>query len=264
MYNKPRKTGAGSKPKNQLPLPTNWAEDALSEFIQDSFKNTLATFVHKKKAFNLLLQVDAVFRGIGGNLDNIENPIVPAFFYRSHSAFLASCRLSVSGQASETFPQLRSCMEYALYALHINEHPVLAEVWLNRHESEESLKKVKRSFRHVEVMKSLRARDVALHKKLSELYQQTIDFGGHPNERAVSGSLKRWMEGDTTVVRSQILHGNSVALDNALRATAQIGVGSLLVFQLIYKERFDILGLCDAIDTLKKDVLGMLPNERLC
>ena len=240
-----------SKSVKEIPLPPRWAEDSLSDFIHDSFKNTLATFIHKKQAFNLLREVDRVFKSIAGNLDNSENPLAPAMLYRSHSAYLASCRLSMSGQASETFPQLRSCLEYALYALHINDKPSLAEVWLRRHENEESLKKVKRSFLHVDVMKTLLARDADLHNSLSELYQRTIDFGGHPNERAVSSSSKMWQEGDTTVIRIQSLHGDSEALDHALRTTAQIGLGSLLVFQLIYKDRFDNLDLHDAIEALK-------------
>lgn len=240
-----------SQTQNELPLPPRWAEDPLSEFIQASFQNALASFVHKKHAFSLLLKVDGAFRRIAGNLDNSENPIVPALLHRSHSAFLASCRLSMSGQAAETFPQLRSCLEYALYALHINDDPSLAEVWLRRHENEESLKKAKRSFLHVAIMKTLLARDVALHSSLSELYQRTIDFGGHPNERAVSSSSKIRREGDTMVIQNQFLHGDSAALDHALRTNAQIGLGSLMVFQLIYKERFDLLGLRDTIESLK-------------
>jgi len=240
-----------SKSDKKIKLPLKWAEDSLSDFIQAAFKNTLATFVQKKQAFNLLLEVDGIFKGISGNLDYTEIPLVGAFFHRSHSAFLASCRLSMSGQAAETFPQLRSCLEYALYALHINENPTLAEVWLRRHENEESLKKIKRSFLHVDIMKTLLARDIALHSSLSKLYQRTIDFGGHPNERAVSSSSKMWQEGDTTVIRIQSLHGDSRALDHALGTTAQIGLGSLLVFQLIYKERFDHLGLRETIESLK-------------
>jgi hypothetical protein len=241
-----------SKSHKEVKLPPKWAEDSLSDFIQASFQNVLATFVNKKQAFNLLMEVDGMFKDICGNLDNTENPIVPAFLYRSRSAFLASCRLAMSGQATETFPQLRSCLEYSLYALHINDNPHLTEIWLRRHESKASLKEVKRNFRHVDVMKTLFARDAALHDSLSELYERTIDFGGHPNERAVSSSTTTRQEGEYTVVRNQYLHGgDSSALDHALLTSAQIGLGSLIVFQLIYKERFGILGLHDKIESLK-------------
>ena len=62
-----------SKRKNEIPLPLRWAEDPLSEFINDAFKNSLATFVHKKQAFNHLLKVDSAFKKIGDNLDNTGN-----------------------------------------------------------------------------------------------------------------------------------------------------------------------------------------------
>jgi len=243
-----------SQSKNILPLPPRWAEDPLSEFIQDSFKNIFASFVQKKRQFFLLLKVDAVYRGISGNLDDFEDPFAPTFHHRSHSAFLASCRLSMSGQAAETFPQLRSCLEYALYGLHIHENPPLAEVWMRRHQSKESRNKVRQSFSHVNVMKTLRDRDNALHKSLSDLYQRTIDFGGHPNERAVSSSSERRQEGNTIVVQNQFLHEDSVTLDHALRTTAQVGLGSLLVFQLIFNERFDILDLRETIEFLKREL----------
>ncbi len=247
-----------SKGHKKMKLPPKWAEDSLSKFIEASFQNVLATFVHKKQAFNLLLEVDGVFKEICGNLDNTnldntEDPIVAAFLYRSRSAFLASCRLAMSGQATETFPQLRSCLEYSLYALHINSDPPLSEIWLRRHESKASLKAVKRNFLHVNVMKTLSSRDIALHESISELYERTIDFGGHPNERAVSSSTTKWQEGEYIVVRNHYLHGGeSSALDHALLTSAQIGIASLFVFQLIYKERFGVLGLQDKIESLKR------------
>jgi hypothetical protein len=235
-----------------MPFPQRWADDPLSEFMQAAFKNSLATFVHKKHAFDLLLKIDGVFKRIGENLNNAGNPITPALLHRSYSAFLASCRLSMSGQAVETFPLLRSCLEYALYALHITENPAFAEVWLRRHENEESLRKVKRSFQHVRVMETLLNRDAVLHDDLFQLYEQTIDFGGHPNERGVSSSTAMRTEGDEVVIRSQYLHGNSPSLDHALKATAQIGLKSLMVFRLIIRERFDLLGLGDIIDSLNQ------------
>lgn len=238
------------KRETEIPLPPRWADDPLSEFIQAAFKNSLATFVHKKHAFDLLLKINDAFKKIGENLDNAGNPLAPALLHRSHSAFLASCRLAMSGQAVETFPLLRSCLEYALYALHINENPAFAEVWIRRHENAESLRKVKRSFQHKRVMETLLNCNAALHSDLSQLYERTIDFGGHPNERGVSSSTAMKTEGEAIVIRNQLLHGDSLALDHALITTAQIGLGSLMVFRLIFRERFDLLGISDTIDSL--------------
>jgi hypothetical protein len=145
-----------SQSENKIPLPPGWAEDHLSEFLQASFKHILASFVHKKRKFNLLLKVDEVYRGLGGNLDNFEDPFAPTFLHRSHSSFIASCRLSMSGQVAETFPQLRTCLEYALYALHMNKNPSLSKVWVRRHMNKESRKESRQSFSHGNVNKSLK------------------------------------------------------------------------------------------------------------
>jgi hypothetical protein len=44
------------------------------------------------------------------------------------------------------------------------------------------------------------------------LYQRTIDFGGHPNERSVTGSMKMIEEPDKRVMVAVMLHGDDAAL----------------------------------------------------
>lgn len=105
--------------KRNVPLPDGWGEDPLADVMHAAFVNSLATFVHKKKAFGFLSKVDGAYRTLEKSLHNFSGgPLFPALLYRSYCAFLASCRLSMRGQATETFPMLRSCLEYALYALH--------------------------------------------------------------------------------------------------------------------------------------------------
>lgn len=235
-------------------LPEGWGGDPLSDFMQAAFKNSLATFVQKKSVFGLLLKIEEEFQRCNGNLDHSGDPLLPSLLHRSHSAFLASCRLSMSGQATETFPLLRSCLEYALYALHIKMNPTLAEVWLARHESEISLQKVKSSFQLKRIMKTLLDCDAELHSEIHQLYEQTIDFGGHPNQRGVFSSIRVWDEGDETVVRSQSLHGDTPALRHSLNTTALVGLNSLMVFRIVFKERFDQMGISTSIDSLKRTV----------
>jgi hypothetical protein len=137
-------------------LPRAWGDDSLTSFIQTSYQNIMATFVHKREVFNLLLKIDGVFKCVCANLDDIEYPRLAAFISRSHSAFLASCRMSMSGQSTESLKQ----------------------------------------FSHAKVMKSLCAHDQAICEKVSELYERTIDFGGHPNQRAISSSTTMHRDGN--------------------------------------------------------------------
>jgi len=233
-----------------LSLPPHWSDDSLSEFLKCAFDNTLATFVHKTEAFELLKQVDDCFMIIGSNLNNPTNLVCGILLLRSHSAFRAGCRLAMSGQAADAFPSLRACLEFALYAIHI-QRKSLSTVWLNRHENADSHKKSKSEFQMTKVMGSLQSKSIAQHKIIKELYERTIDFGAHPNERSVTSNMT--IEGDEKrkELKQIYLHNDSLALDHIMKTTAQVGLGSLRMFELIFSERMALLGLQPKIDNLR-------------
>ena len=119
------------------------------------------------------------------------------------------------------------------------------------HDDSASHQAVRREFKTFILMKTLRSRDRHLCSTIENLYDRTIDFGGHPNERAVTGSMEIKEENKETVFMQIQLHGDSLSLDYALKTTAQIGLGSLCIFQMLFKERFQILGLNSAVERLR-------------
>jgi hypothetical protein len=124
--------------ETSMRLPPRWGDDALSSFLNQAFQNTLATFVRKRQSFEMLLRIDESFLKIGENLSNPAGILGATLLLGSHSAFRAACRLATSGQAPESFPVLRACLEYALYALHINSNEPLREVWMRRHDNDKA------------------------------------------------------------------------------------------------------------------------------
>lgn len=240
-----------AKHETSLSLPPRWADDSLSAFFDQAFKNVLGTFVRKQSETALLIEIDESFMKICSNLLNPSDVIGALLLFRSHSAFRAACRLAVSGQISDAFPSMRSCLECALYALHINANPPKGELWIRRHDDDNSLRDVRREFAYSNVVRTLRQRDAALCSSIEDLYDRTIDFGGHPNERAVTGSMNM-TKADGRIEMEQIyLHDDSLFLGHGLKSTAQVGLGSLCVFSHLFKERFAILGIQFTIDTLK-------------
>ena len=178
-----------AKGETTTTLPPMWADDPLSEFANQAFHNMLATFVRKKPQFKILIELDSHYFNIASNLLNPTEILAPLFVMRSHAAFRAGCQLAAGGQIVESFCVLRACLECALYGLHIYKNESLGEVWLQRHENAESLKATRKEFTHVKVMETLRGEDKQLFEAIESLYQRTIDFGGHPNERAITGSM---------------------------------------------------------------------------
>jgi len=210
-------------------LPPYWGDDALSDFIGAAFNNTLATFVQKAE-FRLLVTIDKNFVRIGENLAYPPDFIGAFLLLRSHAAFRGACRMATSGQVGETFPLLRLCLEYGLYALHIHSHAGFGEIWMRRHDDKEALKRCKASFRHGDVIATLKDRDANLYKTIDDLYERTIDFGAHPNERAISGSMRLKEENDRNTFQLIYLHGgDAISLEHALKTTAQIYVKELVL-----------------------------------
>ena len=235
-------------------LPAKWTNDLLSEFADQAFRNMLATFVQKKPQFDTLIQIDRLYFEIGENLSHPENIFAPLFVTRSHSAYRAGCQLASGGQISESFCVLRACLESALYCLHIYEHDSLGEVWLRRHDDKASLKASRDEFSHGKVMTTLRNNDPKLCATIQSLYERTIDFGGHPNERLITGSMMMKASETEVGIKQIYLHGDSLSLEHGLKSSAQIGLGGLYILRLVFRERFDILDITSGLDQLRKNL----------
>ena len=243
-----------AKGETTTTLPPKWTDDPLSEFANHAFRNMLATFVRKSPQFNVLVELDRYYFNIASNLVNPTDILAPLFLMRSHSAYRAGCQLACGGQIVESFCVLRSCLEFALYGLHIYINESLGEVWLQRHDDADSLRTVKKEFTHVKVINTLRNEDRQLFESVELLYKRTIDFGGHPNERAITGSML--MESsDAQILLQQIyLHADDLSLDHGMKTAAQVGLRSLYILRRIFRERFDILDITSGLDRLSKQL----------
>ena len=80
---------------------------------------------------------------------------------------------------------------------------------------------------------------------------QTIDYGAHPNELALTSLLKRSDEGDVVKFNLNYLSGDSSAFRLSIKTTAEVGLCSLYIFKNVYNDRFKILGVTDKLEKLK-------------
>ena len=173
-------------------------------------------------------------------------------FLRCHAAFRAAAGEAMAGQVVESYRQCRGMMECAAYAVHIRRDPSLAKVWLDRHVDEAGMKASKKAFRHELVVASVTAANMHAGRRFEELYQRTIDFGGHPNERSVTGSMKLIEGPERRVMLAIMLHGDDAALDMGLKSVAQCAMVSLEMLQVLYDAKFEILGINAAMLSFRK------------
>jgi hypothetical protein len=232
--------------------PPGWGEDDLSKFLQAAHENQWAAFVRKPSAIRKLIAIDAQFGTASKTLQGRRNAIEAMLLIRCHAAFRTAAGLAMAGQAAESHPQCRAMLEYAAYAVHIYRNPSLGEVWLNRHQGVAGLKASKKAFQHVAIVKSVTAANRDAAKRFEDLYQHTIDFGGHPNERSVTGNMKMIKEPDRLTMLAVMQHGDGVEFDMALKFAAQCGMVSLELLQVIYNAKFELLGINAKLLALRK------------
>ncbi|BCH27964.1 hypothetical protein [Mesorhizobium sp. L-8-3] len=231
--------------------PGGWGEDDLTRYLDDFRGNQFATFANKD-AVKDLIQIDALFRKILVGAINPRPYFPMIFMLRSHSAYAAASGVSMAGQTYEVAALLRSCLELAAYGVFIGADTERAERWLRRHDGDAEKAQVRKEFAIGNIKQHLRGLSSKLGDLFEELYEAMIDFGGHPNERGFSASLRMEKGEDRRTIEAVYLQGDGVALDWSLATTARVGLWSLHAFQLIYPEKFGLLGVTVKLTEMRK------------
>ncbi|NWG86237.1 MAG: hypothetical protein HXY26_01795 [Hydrogenophilaceae bacterium] len=235
-----------------LPLPPpNWEANEISKFIDAARANEFATFANLTGEIARLSDIDLGYRKAIDGVNHSKDWFAGFFLLRAHSNFLAACRLCWSAQIPESYALLRSCLENALYGLYLSKHPESRETWLRRGEDTAARQRVKDEFQIGTMLRLAAMVDATEGAVARALYDRTIDSGAHPNELALMQTLQINKSADHIEFKSNYLDHDSVALRAALKTTAQVGVCALSLFQLIYPERFDIMGVTDLLRHVK-------------
>jgi hypothetical protein len=244
-------TSAPTTPRTNS-APPGWGHDELSKFLQETHQQQCATFHNKREATGRLIAIDELFVRISKGWLNPKSEIAALLFLRCHAAMRAASGEAMAGQVVESYRQCRGMMENAAYAVHIHRNPDLAKVWLNRHVDEAAMKASKSAFLHGQVVRSVKAANVHAAARFEQLYQRTIDFGGHPNERSVTGSVKMTKQPGRREMLTVMLHGDDAALNLALKSVAQCALVSLEMLQVVFNPRFELLGVNAAMLELRR------------
>jgi hypothetical protein len=235
--------------------PPAWGADAFSRYFRDAEFNARVTAAKYPTVFSLLGRVHAAFEKAEATVEkNGVARLVPRFlFVRTHSSYLAACRLAMSGQLSEAHAVLRVGLEEAWYSLHIAKDPApfaRTEVWLQRNEGTEALARCKTEFTVKNVRDTHEALDATTAADLKALYEDLIDFGAHPNQLGVLAAARRSSEDNNIQYKIGILYPEHLPVLFTLRLAVAVGIGAQRIFQLVYPERFALVGLDTEIEKL--------------
>ena len=241
------------------PIVPPWENDPLSTYFFEAEHNTRASAVNfaevdavQRQAHTLLLRVADAFEHDAGAVHHLGVPRM--LLIRSHSAILTGMGLAMSGRAFEAQTVLRVAIEHAWYALHITRDPnppALARIWWNRGDSPEATEAVKREFTVGKVRRTHEGLDREAAAAMQRLYDEAINFGGHPNQDGVALTLRLGERDEETVtIGVGFLHPIPAVIVSTIKAAVDVATGLAKIVSLIYPERFTIAGLDNEVNRL--------------
>jgi hypothetical protein len=229
--------------------------DNLIPFLELVASNQKANIVKFPAPYDLVRRVNICLATAGNNLINPKPVMAGVLFLRCQYSYKAAAGMAFSGQVVETFIMMRSCLEYAGYALAMYHDPTLESVFMNRHVSAQGMRAQKRKFRVSEVKKVIVLFDARLADIFNDLYERSIDFGGHPNPHATMSTVQMPDDPLNRSFMAVALSTDEKVLRHAMKSVAQVGLTALFMFQNIFKARFEVLGIRAEMDRLRHENL---------
>jgi hypothetical protein len=198
-----------------------FGDDDLTRFLQVVNSNQIANLANFPEPYSLMRRVNDCFSTGGKNLIN-------------------------------PFVMMRSCLEYAGYALVMFADPTLEDVFFGRHVDDAGMKVQKQKFQIREIRAVIATFDNKLALIFKEFYDRAIDFGGHPNPFAVCNAVQMASSGSGRTFRTLALSKDEITLRYTMKSTAEVGITALFIFQHIFKAKFEVLGLRSELDSLRQ------------
>ena len=239
------------------PLPPGWGSDHISRYLVSTQENRWAAFVHLQPIWDHLVRIDQQFERATDNLSHqsrIALVFALQFLVRSRSSFLAGVQTCTGGQLAETYMLLRGCLESALYGLHITQRKEALEIWLRRDEGEAPKKRMRNAFAFGPLLTALESLDPETGPVARRLYEQTIDYGAHPNPYSLLTQSTRTEQEKSVDFSQTWITGDCIAMRLCLKTTAEVGLCALHIFRHVFPTKFDILGITEKIRILRDPI----------
>lgn len=232
--------------------PDHWGEDSLTQHLQTYGSNQFATFANKGQPMEDLIHIDALFERLLKGAINPRPHYPMLFMLRSHAAYRAGVGAVMAGQLYESQAVLRLCLEHAAYGFYIGADRNRMERWLRRGDSDGNRTAVRKEFHNNKIRAYIEGQAPVLCGQFDLLYNQLIEFGAHPNEQGYSLNSTITNVSGNTHFDALYLQKDGLPLDQSIRTAAQVGLWPLLLMQLLYRERYELLGIRAELNELRK------------
>ena len=155
----------------------------FDDFLEHASRNEQDATKYYADFVQFIRRIDELFRGLREE-PMPGFPAVALLYLNSHACFLAACRIALSGQTPPAFTALRGAVESAMYALIASQSKEYADIWVDRAKDADGLKACRQVYKAQTAIDILQ-KDPNLATLTRQAYDLSIEFGAHPNVRAI-------------------------------------------------------------------------------
>lgn len=215
------------------------SEQELSSFLRLANDCCNEAIDVMKTPLKYLGDIDLLYMDFIQDAGGIKPVTASILLLNAHASLRAAIRLALSGQLLPVFMTLRGSIESALYANAMVVNPELQGIWLNRDRDNSARQTCRDEFTAGKMFRYLsQAQDREFSNRLREIYDSTIDFGAHPNNRSMitSTRIEALATGEHALNFAYIHGAGSFELRQSLVACAEIGLAVFFVALICFEK----------------------------
>ena len=161
----------------------------LLDYLSATLENSNDHAQEHPQLMHMVLQMDQIFqKEIFGHEFDVR-PITGFLALNSYTLLLSVVRQALSGHLVAVFPIVRTALESACYAYLIAHNEEMEQIWLNRHKTASALHKCRKMFSVKKASNELKSISPEMAEYVMANYEAAIDFGAHPNNKAIFNHL---------------------------------------------------------------------------
>ncbi|UXD90041.1 hypothetical protein K2Y34_13225 [Cronobacter sakazakii] len=198
----------------------------LNDYLQAILENYTDHSETPPQLMGMVLQMDQIFQEEIFGHDLEMHPYALLLAMNSYTMLLNAVGQALSGHTVAVFPVVRTALESACYAYLISQDEALGDIWANRHKSEKALQKCRRELTVKKACDALVSLSPQMAENVMAHYNAAIDYGAHPNRKAVFNHLSDIGEVDSKFHGFELtgVYGpNSWQVNYALLACTEVG-----------------------------------------
>ncbi|EIK54694.1 hypothetical protein YO5_18052, partial [Stutzerimonas stutzeri TS44] len=162
----------------------------LQDYLVATIENAQDHAAEPPQLMFLVDQMDEIFQQEIFAQEYEANAFAALLAMNAYTLLLSAVRQALSGHVVSVFSIARSALESACYGFLIARDEARGDIWLNRHESKESLKMSRKTFTVANAVKEMGNVCAEMAEYIEAHYDAAIDFGAHPNPRSVIHHLE--------------------------------------------------------------------------